>query len=304
MRPMSVPVQAAPTSDRLTHEIEDLFVCIGAQKAGTTWLARILSMHPDMFMTPVKELHYFDHIQGLTQHLSQRKLASRQRKFFQRLLTQWHRFPELRRQWSWYRTYMSGAIGDDWYASLFRDRLGRRFAGEATPEYAIIGVEGFRHLQRLAPQVRLLFILRNPVSRAWSQILHHCRTTGRDASQLDADALMDVFDEAPNSAALSDYAATLDALAQVFPASQVLLLFYEDMHEDRMASLKAVCRHIGLGFDPGAFPELGRRFNRSQEVALPDDVRVRLRERLAPQATAVLRHTGRLPERWRREFGG
>ena len=29
--------------------INDYFVCIGAQKAGTTWLARVLARHPDIF---------------------------------------------------------------------------------------------------------------------------------------------------------------------------------------------------------------------------------------------------------------
>jgi hypothetical protein len=197
---------------------------------------------------------------------------------------------------------MGGQIDDAWYAALFRDRQGRRFAGEATPEYAIIGIEGFRHLQRLAPAARILFILRNPVTRAWSQTLHHCRTTGRDATQLGTDQLMATFEQAPNALALSDYAATLDDLAAVFPSEQVKLLFYEDMHQDRVGSLRAICAHIGLTFEPGVFPELGRRFNRSQEVALPEEMRVRLRERLRPQASAVLRHTGRLPDSWRKEF--
>jgi hypothetical protein len=34
--------------------IENFFVCVGAQKAGTTWLARVLEDHPEIFMTPVK----------------------------------------------------------------------------------------------------------------------------------------------------------------------------------------------------------------------------------------------------------
>src|SRR5215208_108045 len=36
------------------------FVGIGAQKAGTTWLHDYLSSRPDTFMSPIKELHYFD----------------------------------------------------------------------------------------------------------------------------------------------------------------------------------------------------------------------------------------------------
>lgn len=36
------------------------FLCIGAQKAGTTWLYANLSKHPDIFLPKSKELHYFN----------------------------------------------------------------------------------------------------------------------------------------------------------------------------------------------------------------------------------------------------
>src|SRR2546423_15689927 len=36
------------------------FICIGAQKAGTGWLYEQLRNHPDFWMPPMKELHYFD----------------------------------------------------------------------------------------------------------------------------------------------------------------------------------------------------------------------------------------------------
>jgi len=36
------------------------FLIIGAQKAGTTWLAKCLSEHPDVFIPEIKEIYYFD----------------------------------------------------------------------------------------------------------------------------------------------------------------------------------------------------------------------------------------------------
>ena len=36
------------------------FIGIGAQKAGTTWLYRNLQEHPEVWLPPEKELHYFD----------------------------------------------------------------------------------------------------------------------------------------------------------------------------------------------------------------------------------------------------
>ena len=37
------------------------FLIFGTQKAGTTWLARRLEEHPDIFLTAEKELHFFNH---------------------------------------------------------------------------------------------------------------------------------------------------------------------------------------------------------------------------------------------------
>ena len=36
------------------------FLCIGAQKAGTTWLYDNLKDHPEVWLAPVKEIFYFD----------------------------------------------------------------------------------------------------------------------------------------------------------------------------------------------------------------------------------------------------
>jgi hypothetical protein len=36
------------------------FLCIGAQKCGTTWLATAVSQHPEVGTGRKKELHFFD----------------------------------------------------------------------------------------------------------------------------------------------------------------------------------------------------------------------------------------------------
>jgi hypothetical protein len=40
-------------------DIRQNFICIGAQKAGTTTLADIISRHPDIYIPPIKETKYF-----------------------------------------------------------------------------------------------------------------------------------------------------------------------------------------------------------------------------------------------------
>jgi hypothetical protein len=284
-----------------TSGIDRYFVGIGAQKSGTTWLARMLAAHPDIFVTPVKEIHYFDHIRGLTEHLSQKKRRSRHRKYYQRMFTQWGQFSHYREQRHWWRDYMASPIDDDWYRRLFQHRGRATFAGEITPEYAILGRDGLDHIKRLAPEARVIFIMRNPVDRLWSQVLHQCRSRGLDANRQSMDAIAAMLAE-PRFGELADYAQTLDDLAAVFRPDQTLVLFYEDMHKDRLVALEGVCRFIGTKFDPASFTELGRRFNRSQQAALPDSVRAHLRGICRAQADAVRRRVGRIPQAWRDEF--
>ena len=281
--------------------IEDLVVCIGAQKAGTTWLARLLAEHPEIFVTPVKELHYFDHLQGLSNHLADDRRRSRRRKFWQKLLTQPHRFGHWRPLIPWYGRYMASPIDDDWYRSLFCDRLSRRFAMEATPEYAIIGAAGFSHLKRLAPDVKLIFIMRDPVSRAWSQVLHHCRRQRRDVREMDMAALTALV-ESPRFLALGDYGQTLADLDASFAPEQTLVLFYEDVHIDRSKALARILAFIGANPDwrPAA---PARRFNPSQRAGMPAPLRRHLAARYRPMAEAIRQRFARLPEAWLATFG-
>ncbi len=282
--------------------IDKFFVCIGAQKSGTTWLARMLAEHPDLFLTPVKEIHYFDDVADITEHLSNKKRRSRYRKYHQRLWTQWHRFGEHRRQWAWYREYMASPTDDAWYVRLFEHRGAKPFAGEVTPEYAILGRDGMEHIKRLAPDARVLFIMRNPIARAWSQVLHQCRARQLDANRQSTEAIVSMLAE-PHFARFCDYTATLDDMAAVFASEQTLTMFYEDLHADRLEALRHVCQFIGIRFDPGWFGELGRRFNTSQEAALPDAVRDHMRELYRPQVDGVRRRLGRIPNAWERDFG-
>lgn len=281
--------------------IERYFACIGAQKAGTTWLARTLAGHDEVFVTPVKEIHYFDHIAGLTQHLSAHKRRSRYRKYFQRMCTQWHRWREYRAQGAWYRAYMSGSLDDAWYASLFSERGGKAVAGEVTPEYALIGKAGFSHMKALAPDARIIYIMRNPVTRAWSQLLHQCRVRKLDANSMNAAEFLSIADE-ERFEALADYNRVLDALDAVFPAEQVLLDFYEDIHADRAAAIERICRFLGVGFDASRIAGLEQRYNPSQKARMPAELRKALRIKYRPMVRDVEERVGRVPTAWRRDF--
>src|SRR5205814_8495954 len=59
------------------------FLCIGAHKAGSTWLYQQLDSHPDFWMPPVKELHYFDQLSSAQRAAGPRCRDERDRRFLE-----------------------------------------------------------------------------------------------------------------------------------------------------------------------------------------------------------------------------
>src|SRR5688572_30849108 len=88
------------------------FLVIGAQRAGTTWLHRVLRQHPLLWLAPVKELHYFDKPDIARTCLDEKE---RRRLGLRRLLS----FDP------WDLRFWLGRRNDDWYARLFSDAQAR-----------------------------------------------------------------------------------------------------------------------------------------------------------------------------------
>jgi hypothetical protein len=213
----------------------------------------------------------------------------------------WRRFPKYRRQWEWYRSYMESPIDDSWYARLFHHRNGAGLAGEATPEYAILGRQGFSHINRVAPTAKVLFVMRSPVQQAWSQFRHfEHKKDGRGASKGSDRA--ERFWESEYSTLLRDYPKTIDDLVTVFGAERIKFLFYEDVHADRAAAVQSLCTFLEVGFDPRYFPELDERRNGSAPASIPTDLTALLIERNRDIAKGVLDRLGYIPQSWREDF--
>jgi sulfotransferase family protein len=129
------------------------FLCIGAQKSGTSWLYHQLTLHPDFWMPPVKELHYFDALGRVKRDTPPRCQDSRDRWFLERL-------KELSA-----RSYVDLAG----YSSLFKPK-GALLSGDITPAYATLNEELIEWIITRFPDLKVIFLVRDPVERAWSQL--------------------------------------------------------------------------------------------------------------------------------------
>src|SRR3712207_610972 len=133
------------------------FLCIGAQKAGTTWLYANLRAHPSIWLPSEKELHYFDEKRFRRLRLREKLFARDDQALrWRRQLGRQLRARRRRRSLAgarWDVRYFFGHTGDDWYMSLFEPGAGK-LTGEITPAYSTLDEDGVAHVRRLAPEIR------------------------------------------------------------------------------------------------------------------------------------------------------
>lgn len=115
------------------------FLGIGAEKAGTTWIADCLREHPEVCLPETKEIFFFNDVDP---HF----LAIRNYRYERGL--------------SWYKRQFNGC----------KDKI----AGEISPTYLYSKTAAIR-IKKDFPDIKLIVVLRNPVKRAFSQYIHDKR---------------------------------------------------------------------------------------------------------------------------------
>jgi hypothetical protein len=150
--------------------------------------------------------------------------------------------------WDWHY-----ANGVEWYQNLFQnDEL---INGDITPAYAFMDVAKIKELKSIAPDVPLIYSVRNPMDRAWSaarMMVKRAELTMDEAS----DAwFIDHFKSA-GSRNRGDYIRAVDNWLSVFDESQLLLTNFDDITTRPHALMQTVAEHIGI--DSAFFaPEAG-----------------------------------------------
>ena len=129
------------------------FLCVGAQKAGTSWLYRQLEPHPDFWMPPIKELHYLDNLHRTKRHQSPRFNDERDACFVEGIKD----------------LSMLSHIDLDRYGRLFCHK-GPLVSGDISPAYSTLSDEIIERVVDHFPNIKVVFLARDPVERAWSQL--------------------------------------------------------------------------------------------------------------------------------------
>jgi hypothetical protein len=235
------------------------FLYIGAPRTGSTWLYLNLKKHPDLWVPPCKNISYF-HPQFQVYRL--RKFAW----FWKDALMSSD--PGIR---TWYtRFFARPLVSDRWYLSLFPQG---RIGGEIAEGYCSLEHARVRHVHDVMPNVKTIFVLRNPVERVLSQAkLGLAVRKDRRIEEVSEDEFVAYMDR-PSSQARSRYSHTLDLWNSYFSMEQFLILFYEDLLRSPENYLSSICRFLGVRFERDYFREtIGTKVNKSIDGSLPPSV--------------------------------
>jgi len=197
-----------------SHKTPPGFLGIGVPKGGSTWLYELLNSHPDIWVPPQK------------------------------------------REVSFFNQESPRAKGLQWYARFFPDkRRGDRYkaVGEITPHYFYMSDERIAYLHRHFKSIkRVLFILRNPVERAYSHYWFRKRVEGYKGT------FEEFLETRPESTEWGFYAKYLANWLRYFSRNQMLALILEEAVADVSRGKEAVAAFLGV--DATRFPdEAGRR---------------------------------------------
>lgn len=220
------------------------FLCIGAQKAGTSWLNAVLDEHPSIFMPPVNELHFFDRVNrklplrkrqiALTRKAVKRENSKGESAdpayldYLARLIS----FPEITEEW--YRAAYSPPVGADIKK------------GDITPSYLELSEGDVAYARTLLGPAKIILIIRRPVDRLLSQLRMWVTRRDRNWHPTGEAEWMGLLNVVTEKESRGAYSRGVPLWRKHFGAENLLVLPYSDMKTDPRGMISRIEDHIGV----------------------------------------------------------
>jgi hypothetical protein len=213
--PLKHTAEIGPGIETLPSVRKIDFLIMGFQKSGTTALTYFLMQHPEIYIPRDKEIHFFD-----------------DDAFFER---------------------QRALVDYTAYHKNFEAGCDARLTGEATPIYAYWKPSAPR-IKQYNPHIKMIFLLRNPIDRAYSHYMLQ-RALGREplsfssAIRLERFLRLSDFPRQSRERSYVDrgfYTRQIRRLLRHFSRSQMLFIKTDDLRNDHSGTLDRVFDFLGV----------------------------------------------------------
>lgn len=271
------------------------FICIGAQKAGTTWLHQMLAQNPSVWLPPLKELHFLSHAANPRNKEHPSDPDTWGVKFINKGISR--RLKELKRKDgpvdAGYVDYLNSLIGPDimteaWYRRIFSYPAAEgKVKCEITPAYLAIDAEGIAYAKSLLGDVKLLLIVREPVSRLVSQVKMGVVRSGEEEY---TDEVWENAIENAGKRRRGDYADAIPLWQEHF-GDRLLILPFGDIKTKPGEFIRRVEDFMDIPhFD--RYQMLNEQVHKTKDVAVPGWVGEKIGALMKPQQDFIRQHFG------------
>lgn len=231
------------------------FIGVGMERAGTSWAFSMIAHHPDVWVPPLKEIHFLDALDAeVPCHNPRYKwhLTGRLKHKFVPFFNFKNR-PEFFKNsylkyllWDFY--YFTGRANFNWYQRLFSEAFTKgRMAGEFTPAYCNIDKIYIDQLLTLNEKMKFIIMVRHPEHQLRSSLIQHfVMIEGRDFAGVRKDEMKNWLN--------SDFANQKSNIQEILPKwqsnvpqDQLFVGLYEEMSAEPLKFIKRIYAFLGLG---------------------------------------------------------
>ena len=255
------------------------FIIIGAHKCGTTALYDYLVQHPNIASASDKEIHFFDRS---PHYPSPNSLATSSPLYRVLGSEPWERRQILAgcikiakrtlkgrlNDALWWGKWTFGFYNEDWYSGLFSQAGSDRACGEITPAYSMLEDHDVARINAINPDTKLIFMIRNPIERAWSAIRYDVY---RESIGISIDSDEEIIAELRKRhfRLRGDYERTLECYLKFFNSSQILVCFYDAIQRDPVRLMAGITSFLNVGPFLERDIDSERRINTSPSRKMP-----------------------------------
>jgi hypothetical protein len=280
--PTLTPPCRSPNSDAYPD-----FLCIGAQKSGTSWLYQQLHLHPDFWMPPLKELHYFDQLGHARLFVPPRKEDDRDLRFLEAMK----------------KLSDEPFIDLEGYAQLF-ELKGSLISGDITPAYSTLNEEIISRIVRRFPELKVIFLARDPVERALSQLSMNVHLeVSKPFNVANTDEVIQQLLH-PGVLLRSHPSTIVARWRRYVHPDQFRVYFFEELEQAPAALFSSIVRF--LGGDPGktrARLNGKNKANSKEKLQFSDQVRCDVARFFEPELKACAAELGGPATAWPARYG-